>query len=335
MGKREHSSSSPFRLLGTIAKGLLSVAVLGAAGVAATNAVISARTPRLSPRLGGQFNRYPARFGDIGYTVAGTGSPVLLLHGLEAGRSMAEFRALFDELADQHTVYAFDWLGWGLSDPARDGYSVADFAEQVEEFIRDVIGGETAVVAAGGAGVFAITAASQGAPITKLALICPVPPAYDAPSGQSRAEALIQDRVTGGILNFPILGTAAVNWLRSEKQLGHWARAHGFFDKDKAAAEVRPLHVAAHQDASGWGQRAYVINAFQADWRSAWSELEIPTLLIWGRNAGRDGFDAAPEWLALQPRARLEVVDNALLLPHLEQAEQVVGILRPWLESSS
>lgn len=320
-----------FRVVLSLIRAVLWLAAALTAAAAALNAYLASTTPRLSQRLRGEFGRYPARHGDLGYVVAGTGSPVLLLHGLEAGRSMAEWRALFDVLADKHTVYAFDWLGWGLSDPARDGYSAAAFAEQVEEFIRDVIGQDTAVVAAGGGSVFAILAARQGAPINKLALICPVPPAWDPPTGQSRAEALLLEAVTGGVLRFPTWGTAAVNFLRSRYQLERWARNHGFFDPSRAAAEWRTLYVAAHQDGSGWANRAYITNAFETDWRTAWQELEIPSLIIWGQNAGPDGYDSAPEWLALQPAARLEVIGQTKLLPHLEDAAGVARILDPWL----
>ena len=56
------------------------------------------------------------------------GTPLVLLHGLEPGRSMAEWRGCLDLLADHHTVYALDWLGWGLSDAAHDGCGERDQA---------------------------------------------------------------------------------------------------------------------------------------------------------------------------------------------------------------
>jgi pimeloyl-ACP methyl ester carboxylesterase len=211
-------------------------AVLGICAL--SNAFIGARTPPLGFRLGGEFGRYPARFGDIAYTVAGTGSPVLLLHGLDAGRSMAEWRAIFDQLADHHTVYAFDWLGWGLSDPAREGFNATDFAEQISSFIGEIIGEPTAVVAAGQAGVFAILAARAGAQITRLCLICPVPPAKDAPSGESRAEAMLQRALTGSVLAAPIVGVSALNWLRSRRNLGREARRHGAPEGRRARPEI-------------------------------------------------------------------------------------------------
>jgi pimeloyl-ACP methyl ester carboxylesterase len=308
-----------------------SIAGMALGAVALTNAYIAARTPTLGLRLGGQFSRYPARFGDVAYTVAGSGSPVLLLHGLDAGRSMAEWRATFNALADHHTVYAFDWLGWGLSDTTHEGYNATDFAELVQNFIDDIVGSPTAVIGAGQAGIFAALASRAGANISRLALVCPTPPAQDSPSGESRAEALIQRALSGSVLNAPVLGTAALNWLRSRKNLEQSARRHSFFDKELATDESNLLYVTAHQPGADYGQKCLLQGAFACDWRAAWSEIELPSLLIWGRNALREGYDSAPEWLTLRPDAQLEVMEDSMLFPHLEQPERFLKLILPWL----
>jgi pimeloyl-ACP methyl ester carboxylesterase len=333
MSYRDPSSPSNSSL-GTILKTTASIAGLALGAVALTNAYIAARNPSLGFRLGGQFGRYPARFGDIAYTVAGTGSPVLLLHGLDAGRSMAEWRAVFNTLADHHTVYAFDWLGWGLSDTTHEGYNATDFAEVVQNFITDIVGEPTAVLAAGQAGIFAALASRAGANISRLALVCPIPPANDMPSGESRAEALIQRTLSGGVLSAPVVGTAALNWIRSRKNLERDARVHGFYDKEIAARESNLHYVTAHQKGSDYAQKCLLQGAFSCDWRAAWSEIDLPSLLIWGRNALREGYDSAPEWLTLRPDAHLEVVENAMLFPHLEQPERFLTLILPWLQES-
>ncbi len=300
-------------------------AVLGAIAVA--NAVIAARTPPLSFRLGGEFGRYPARFGDIAYTVAGSGPPVLLLHGLASGRSMAEWRAIFGPLSEKYTVYALDFPGWGLSDATREGYNATDFAEVIGNFIKDVIGAPTTVVAAGEAGIFAALAVRAGATVNLLILSCPVPPALDSASGESRAEAMLQSAMSGSLLSAPILGTAALNWGRSRKNLAKKASSHGFFDKDFGAKESELWHVAAHQKGAELGQQSFLQGGFACDWRTTWSEIEVPSLLIWGRNALREGYASVPEWLTLRPDAHLEVVENALLFPHLEQPERFLELI--------
>lgn len=293
-------------------------AVVGA--VAAVNAIIAARVPQLGPRLGGQFDRYPARYADLAYTVGGSGSPILLLHGLDAGRSMAEWRAVFEPLCQHHMVFALDLQGYGMSDTTPEGYNARDFAEQIAHFIRDVIDKPTFVIAAGESAVPAILAARDCELIEKLALICPT--ASDAPTPHSRAEAMALSSAATSVLNAPILGTAALNWWRSLAQLKKRAREHGFFDKDEAQTEARLWHITAHQKGAERVQKALLQDAFATDWRDVWENITTPALLMWGRNAMSQGFDSSPEWLALRPDIQLAVIEEAMLFPHLEQPQR-------------
>ena len=302
------------------------------AAIATVNAVIAARTPTLGPRLDGQFDRYPARYGDLAYVVGGHGAPLLLLHGLDAGRSMAEWRAVFEPLCDHFTVYALDFQGYGLSDTTPEGYNADDFAGQISSFIHDVIGEPTAVLSAGTSAAPALLAAREGELISRLALICPDAP--DAPALESRAEILLARALSSRVLNTPITGTAVLNWWRSLPQLEKRARDHGFYDKDEAAREAKLWHVTAHQKGADRAQKAILGDAFDCDWRAAWEAAQTPALLMWGRNAMSQGFDASPEWLTLRPDAKLVVIEEAMLFPHLEQPGKFCEAVVPWLREA-
>ena len=306
--------------------------IAGLAGVAAFNAWVAARVPQLGPRLGGQFDRYPARYGDLAYTVGGHGAPILLLHGLEVGRSMTEWRAVFEPLCEHHTVYALDFQGYGMSDTTPEGYNARDFAEQITSFIADVIGQKATIIGAGESAAPALLAAQRSDLVSAIALVCPRAP--DAPSPDSRAEALILRSLAGGVLKAPIVGTAALNWWRGLAQLQKRARSHGFFDKDEAEREARLWYLTAHQKGAQNAQKAVLQDAFACDWRAAWASIEAPALLMWGRNAMSQGFDSSPEWLALRPDVQLAVIERAMLFPHLEQPQQFCEIVRAWSKSS-
>ena len=93
---------------------------------------------------------------------------------------------------------------------------------------------------------------------------------------------------------------------------------HLYFDKTRVTeALVTRYHVAAHQSGSQYGLTWSLGGLLDTDWRASWSGLEAPALLVWGRNALLNGLDTAPEWLALKPEARLNVIDEAMLLPHV------------------
>ncbi len=320
------SSSCPFwRALKTTAV----AAGLAVGATATANAAISLRTPPLGNHLGGAFNRYPARRGDIAYTVAGTGSPVLLLHGLFTGNSMAEWANNFAALAQRHTVYAFDFLGWGLSDKLAERYAPTDFVEQVQFFVEDVIGEPCAVIASNQSGVYALEAAQRAPHVfSKFVLVCP------ASSDDLSEELRPQSELMYTALRVPVLGTALYNAFASRRRLEEFAWHYLYFDKAHITESLMTrYHVTAHQPGAQYAQLSLWAGLLDVDYRAAWSQLQAPALLVWGRNTLLNGLETAPEWLAFQPDARLEVFDEAMLLPHVEHPQKFNDLVLRWLES--
>jgi len=295
---------------------------------AAANAAVAMRTPPLSNRLGGAFNRYAARRGDLAYTMAGSGSPVLLLHGLMAGNSMSEWSQNFDALARHHTVYAFDFLGWGLSDKPAERYAPLDLIEQVQFFAEDVIGQPCAVVAPNQSGVFALEAARRSPHLfSNFVLVCP------SLSGDLHDGMSPQSELIYSALRLPVFGTALYNALASRQRIAEFARRYLYFDKEHVTEPlVARYHVAAHQHGAQYALLSLWAGLLDVDYREAWMELEAPALLVWGRNALLNGLETAPEWLALKPDARLEVVDEAMLLPHVEHPQQFNDLVLDWFK---
>ena len=70
--------------------------------------------------------------GKIALYSAGKGPPVLLVHTVNAAASAAEVRPLFEELQANHTVYAFDLPGYGLSDRQAIEYTIRIMTNSVK-----------------------------------------------------------------------------------------------------------------------------------------------------------------------------------------------------------
>lgn len=321
---------------------LLTGAALVATAIA--NAVIAWNTPSLGARLSGGFNRVPLRHGDAAYFVSGSGSPVLLLHAPRVGNSSAEWEANFDELAKHHTVYALDFLGWGLSDKPRHILRPSDYAEQISHFLEDVVGEPCAIIASGQACNFALAAARKSAAlISKIVLVCPASSdewnseelensKSENASSEENDERPEQRNPIFRVLSLPIIGEAISNWLASRATLQTFAEQNLFFDKSRASSGlISRMHVAAHQTSSHNALAAQAAGLLSTDWREAWSTLDAPALLVWGRNAPAPGIETSPEWLAMQPNARLEIFDNAMLLPHAEYSEKFNARVLEWL----
>src|SRR5262245_33964084 len=80
------------------------------------------------------------------YAEAGTGDPLVLLHGYPESR--LHWRHQFEALAANHRVIAPDWRGWGESDRPLDlSFRYDDEVERVCRFL-DAVGAPRTAIAA-------------------------------------------------------------------------------------------------------------------------------------------------------------------------------------------
>ena len=89
------------------------------------------------------------RLGDIHYTKAGSGKPLLLIHDLDYASSSVEWENLISLLKEDYTVYAIDLLGCGRSEKPNLTYTNFLYVQLISDFIKFEIGRRTNVVATG------------------------------------------------------------------------------------------------------------------------------------------------------------------------------------------
>ena len=85
----------------------------------------------LPPALTADLHTLSGAAGRIAVYAGGSGPPVLLVHSVNALASTAEIRPLFEALRQDHSVYALDLPGYGLSERLPRAYSVADMCGAV------------------------------------------------------------------------------------------------------------------------------------------------------------------------------------------------------------
>lgn len=127
--------------------------------------------------LDGEHRHFSWSHGDIFYVVRGRGEPVVLVHGVYAGASSFEYRRVFGPLSERFRTYAFDLLGFGLSDRPPITYAPDVYVDLVTDFIRQVVGGvdhPVRVIASGLGAAFTVRAAAEHPSLfSRLALIEP------------------------------------------------------------------------------------------------------------------------------------------------------------------
>lgn len=72
----------------------------------------------------------------IHYALAGSGTPVVLLHGLP--QTWYEWRHVIPRLAERHTVIAPDLRGCGYSGKPASGYDLRTVAEDIYQLVREL-----------------------------------------------------------------------------------------------------------------------------------------------------------------------------------------------------
>jgi len=312
----------------TLKRALIAGAMVGVP--AALNALISTRRRAPLQPLNGEPKDYAWNWGRVRYYMKGSGQPLLLVHGIYAGASAYEWRHNFDALAQDYRVYAVDLLGFGLSDKPNVPYSANLYVRLIEDFMREVIGEPTMICASSLSAAFAVAAQPITPMARKLALICPTGMLRlrdpHAPAG----------RITEKVLKTPVYGKSIYNTLTSTAGIRYYLKNEVYMDPTHITNEVvNYIYAVAHQPGAHYAVRAFIAGKLNLDISYAFTELDIPIMLLWGRHAQVTPITDADEFVGRNPRAELQVFNHSGLLPHDEEAADFNKALSDFLSLES
>jgi pimeloyl-ACP methyl ester carboxylesterase len=305
---------------------LLTGAAIGAAAVA--NALVFFRTPPLTSTLPGTTAYYPTPDGDIFYKTAGSGKPLLLVHGIGAGCSSFEWRHVFAELAENHTVYALDLLGFGRSDKPPIAYSAQTYIDLLADFARDVMGvGEDgsaadAIATSLSAAYIVTLARHEPALFDRLVLVCPTGIGTLAERPGHTGDA------ARAALRTPVLGTSLYNAIASRTGIRQYLRRRVYADPAQVTEDlVTHYHTSAHQPGADRVLPSFLSGHLNCDIAPLFAHLEEPVLIVWGDAAAQTPVSEAQRYIDTNSRARLCVIERAGMLPHDEQPQAFLAAL--------
>lgn len=297
-------------------------AALGAAAL--YNVTASHRIAALGNRLGGESREMDWRGHRVAYTRHGTGTPVLLVHGIYAGASSYEWRNTVDALAERYTVYALDLLGFGRSARPKVRYTPALY----QAFLADVMAkfghGPLVVVAnALSAALVVALAARDPRHIAALVLIEP------AGVGQQRDAASAGTQL---LLDAPIVGTALYNALTSPTSVREFLQ--GCYANDRLVTDelVEDYVQNARQPGAKHAVAAFVGGRLNVDIRNALRRVRHPMLIVWGDQARLNSVQNAHAFRVLKPEAEWTLVSESGDLPHDEQPERTNDAILRFLD---
>jgi pimeloyl-ACP methyl ester carboxylesterase len=300
-------------------------AALGAAAL--YNATAEHRAAPLVNQIGGELEELLWRGHRVAYTRHGSGSPVLLIHGLHAGASSYEWRHTVESLAERYTVFALDLLGFGLSARPNVRYTAPLYQALLADVLTRLGRGPCAVVASAlsAANVVAL-AARDPKHFAALALI--------APTGlvQNRDKTSTTQAATQVLLEAPIVGTTMYNALTSPGSMRQFLEESYANDRLVTDDLVDAYVQNARQPGGKHAVAALIGGRLNVDIRNPLRRVRHPMLLLWGDQARMNSVQHAHAFRVLKPEVEWELVSGAGDLPQAEQAERTNHALHRFLE---
>jgi pimeloyl-ACP methyl ester carboxylesterase len=260
------------------------------------------------------------------YLTAGTGPPLVLLHG--NGDNAADWRWVLPTLARTHRVVAPDFPGSGESAKPNADYSPAFHTAFLAAFL-DALGLERVTLVGNSLGglVALRLACANPERVTALALV--------ASAGLGRAVNPIFLQ-----LALPGAGEAAIAWGKTPLGAAQraWGRATLLFARPLGtpprwlAEQYRLARIPGFLEAQLAALRAAVDLGGQREVLSdQLPRLAMPTLVIWGTEDRVLPPRQARVAVARLPRGRLAWIPNCGHLPHVERPARFAAVLGRFL----
>jgi pimeloyl-ACP methyl ester carboxylesterase len=304
--------------------GVTGGAVLGALTI--FNKMTESMAGELDTVLKGEERRYPWKEGDMYYQVKGArnAKPLLLIHSFGPGASSYEWRKNVDALAEQFRVYAVDLMGFGLSDHPLIDYTAETFADLIGDFIKEVIGKPTVVVAHGMPCAYVIANAFRRPQLfERLVLVAPPP-------------IILQEVVPGPgntlwktILRLPIVGQFIYNLLTTRQAIWGYYERQGYHNPNLIRDElVEYMYTSAHQPNSRYPMASFLSNYLTLDVHEPLNRLQMPTILVWGREGLTSPTEVTEAFKRVNPRVEIRLLDKSSFEAQDEQATNFNNLIK-------
>ena len=261
------------------------------------------------------------------YLEAGTGPPVLLLHGHE--QSATSWRWVIPALARTHRVLALSLPGHGQTNPAIGGYAPGrDLTPFVTDFLATVGVGTIDLVGNSVGGAVALRLALANPPgVRTLTLVASaglgreVHPLLALNTLPGVGElAIMFSRLPGGDVQRSTMSAAMLFAQPSRVPAEFYTEQH---DVGRRPGQLEASTAMARALFDITGQREILLDQLPT--------LTMPTLVIWGENDYVLPAHQARAAVGRLPRGRLSLFPDCGHLPHVEHPDRFATLLSDWL----
>ncbi|HEU5062483.1 MAG TPA: alpha/beta hydrolase [Solirubrobacterales bacterium] len=263
---------------------------------------------------------------NVNYVEIGEGEPIIFVHGI-AGcwRNWLENLPHFGRT---HRAIALDLPGFGDSPMPSWEITMANYGRLIHDFCERLGLERVAALVGNSMGGFIATEAVIEEPerFDRLVLISAAGISFAEWEGKSLDAA---SRIF----------KAAIPMLSGERR-AYWTRPRGrklafgrlFRNPNKLRPELLAEQVRPGLQAPGFSDALASIWGY--DTRERLTEIEIPTMVVWGLNDQIVPIEGALGYHRLIPRSRLEIFERTGHLPMLERPQRFNPLLEEFIESS-
>jgi triacylglycerol lipase len=243
------------------------------------------------------------------YFKIGSGPAIVIIHGV--GGHKEDWRAVAEALAESHSVYAVDMLGFGGSSRTCRDLSISTQAGAIKALLATEGVATAGIIGNSVGGWVAATFAATYPELTeKLAIIDPA--GFEAMFKGEPPVNLFPDDVT------------------QMKKLLSFVIHSDFAHTDEFAAQA----FAGFQES---GEKSIVPVLWPGLFGSARLEavlpnVKAPTLVIWGNEDKLFPVALCPYLTSLTPGAKSVIIENASHFPHIDQPAELIRHLTEFLE---
>jgi pimeloyl-ACP methyl ester carboxylesterase len=259
----------------------------------------------------------------------GKGTPLLLLHSINAAPSSFELKPIFERFRKQRPVYALDLPGYGYSERSERLYCPELFQNAINSFLEKIVGKPTDVIALSLSSEFAALAALNNPQnIRSLVMISPTgfnPPVMDRFSDQTGQRGT--KSALYAVLAVPLWNRPLFDLITSRPSIQ--------FFLDKSFEGLVPerfvdyAYHTAHQPGAAYAPTYFLSGKLftPAVRERVYAALDTPVLVIHDHDPYTN-FDMLPITLREKENWQAERISPTKGMPHWEQPEKTFAAMQ-------
>jgi pimeloyl-ACP methyl ester carboxylesterase len=256
--------------------------------------------------------------------------PLLFLHGF--GSALTQWHENLLPLSQSHSVYALDLVGFGASEKASAPYKVGFWVEQVYEFWQTFIRQPIVLVGHSLGALVALTAAATHPDMVERLVLLTLPAARQELLPK-RIQALVGE--VESLFATPLLITPLLYLIRRPRIIRAVLRSI-YINQERVTEELVQSFLLPGYDRGAAHvlyrlTKARTRNDFSYQTKDLLSQVQIPILLLWGKDDRVIPLDWGRQLPPLNPNIKLVIIPDAGHCPYDECAECVNAEIQTWL----